>query len=805
MEDRMLLATMTWGGGSSSLWSDPANWKEGIVPGASDTAVFDNTASQFACTLDGAAPASIGNVVVDWDQPNASLTLGRAATFGNLTMTEGEILGAFELTIGGGIWTSGAIRTSKLIVSAAATFEITGDGMKTIGATFENFGTTRWIGGDVLTAASTTIINNKPGGIFEANNHASWLQESNNVGFFNEGAFRKIGDTGATTFDIAFYGLKTASADIQVGTLRVTDNGKHVGPISIAAGASILCENGYLLDGVTISGDGYFHISGEEPVLVANGVRIDNLRMDSGELGYLGAVFIYETFLWNGGDLVGKTEMHAGSTMIIAGDAPKAIKYGAPVNNLGTTIWQDSSPIDVGGVWTNFPRSTFEVQGGGMMYSLGSGSFVNKGILRKTGGDATVMQTQFTNTGRIEVESGSIQLYRGTSSPGKNVLTIAAGASLDLVDFTLDSTVVEGDGPLRFVGAGTVTIKGDVTAANVEQTDGLLNLNEGNLIITDHMTWLKGFMTGGTQNRLEIQPQASFEIAGPSGRVLSANVVAFGNSTWSGTGVVTITNGRSITNKPGAVFEATGSSAMTSAGTFRNEGTLKKINPQGLPTRFDVTLVNTGVIEVQSGTISLGKAFSNAGSLVIGAGAGFSTDQSYTQTAGGSVTLQNGSLSAKTGLTINAGTLSGTGTITGNLQSNGTIAPGGASAVGILQVVGGFTQFGSGVLQIDIAELDAGTGYDRLAVSGAAILGGTLSVTLLNGFAPQGGTAFAVVTYASQTGTFTTLSGDASLFDPDYGPSDFELIAKSTRGLQRNLIASRMSSRVQRWTDRFAR
>src|SRR5262249_11788324 len=197
----------------------------------------------------------------------------------------------------------------------------------------------------------------------------------------------------------------------------------------------------------------------------------------------------------------------------------------------------------------------------------------------------TVMQTLFTNTGRVESLTGSIQLYRGTSSPGKNVFLAASGATVDLVDFTLDSTAIEGDGLVRFVGAGVVTIKGDVHATNIEQTDGVLNINEGNLLISGHMTWLKGFTTGNTTNRLEIQAGALMEIAGPASRVLSGNIVNVGTTTWTGTGTVTITNGRTFTNKAGALFEIQGSAAMTSAGTFKNEGMLRRFENQGTPSR----------------------------------------------------------------------------------------------------------------------------------------------------------------------------------------------------------------------------
>jgi hypothetical protein len=778
VEDRTLPATFTWSGAASALWSDPANWQQGAVPGAADTAVFDDTATHFAATLDPAAPGAVAGLLISWTAPGATLTLGQPLNAGQLQMNHGTIDGPFGLTAAGGTWSGGTVSTTTFDVAPGNLLTITGTDPKTLDTTFENFGTTRWTGGDVRNTASSTIVHNEPNAVFEADNHAQWLQDGTGTGFFNEGVFRKVNDAGTTTFNIAFYGLKTGSADVEVGTLRLTDNGKHTGPVFIAAGAEILCEGGYLLDGVTVTGPGFFHIAAtDQQVLVANGVHVDNLLMDGGTLGYIGAMFVQQNFLWNGGTLVGKTEVAAGGSMTVAGAAPKAVKYGAALNNLGTTVWQDSAPIDLDGVWTNFPRANFEVQGGGVISSLGNGSFVNEGTFRKTGGGATTLQTLFANTGTLEGLAGSITLYRGSSGPGDQGITIGPGATIDLVDFTLDGTTETGAGLLRFTGAGVVTILDDVTAANVEQTDSLLTTNAGNLHVTGTMTWVKGFISGSTQNFVEIKPAATLAIVGPDGRVLSGNITNFGTAVWTGTGTITVTNGRAFTNQAGALFDAQSNAAFTSAGTFRNEGLLRREIDPGT-TRFDVTLVNTGKIEIQRGTISLGKAFSNAGAMILSPGCAFTTDQSYTQTAGGSVVLQSATLSAKTGFTILVGPVSGTGVIKGNVVNAGAIAPGGRNGIGTLQVIGNYSQAPTGILKLEIGGPGPGTGYDQLQITGTATLGGTLAVTLANGYQPQPDDSFVVGTFASHSGTFTSVTGDGPLFDVAYNSTNVTLVAK---------------------------
>ena len=66
-------------------------------------------------------------------------------------------------------------------------------------------------------------------------------------------------------------------------------------------------------------------------------------------------------------------------------------------------------------------------------------------------------------------------------------------------------------------------------------------------------------------------------------------------------------------------------------------------------------------------------------------------------------------------------------------------------------------------------------GYDQLAVTGTASLGGTINISTINGYLPTVGTSFQVLTFASRTGDFQTynglyISGQTGLV-PAYTPS----------------------------------
>jgi PEP-CTERM motif len=77
----------------------------------------------------------------------------------------------------------------------------------------------------------------------------------------------------------------------------------------------------------------------------------------------------------------------------------------------------------------------------------------------------------------------------------------------------------------------------------------------------------------------------------------------------------------------------------------------------------------------------------------------------------------------------------------------------------VLTINGEFTQSSTGSLETEIAGVSAGTGYDRLAVTGPATLAGNLDLSLLNNFVPTPYTPFTILTATSITGAFDTITG----------------------------------------------
>jgi len=166
---------------------------------------------------------------------------------------------------------------------------------------------------------------------------------------------------------------------------------------------------------------------------------------------------------------------------------------------------------------------------------------------------------------------------------------------------------------------------------------------------------------------------------------------------------------------------------VKNSGTFVKSGT-------GTTTSIDPTnFTNSGTLSVQGGVLAF---------------------TPFTQTATGITQLAGGSLSA-TALTFAAGRVIGVGTITANVTNSGAVFSPGETGTRTIAISGTYTQQAGGTLEFDLDGDAASGAFDKLAVTGAATLNG--SVALRNALALTG-EVFPLVTYASRSGTFPTIT-----------------------------------------------
>jgi hypothetical protein len=108
--------------------------------------------------------------------------------------------------------------------------------------------------------------------------------------------------------------------------------------------------------------------------------------------------------------------------------------------------------------------------------------------------------------------------------------------------------------------------------------------------------------------------------------------------------------------------------------------------------------------------------------------------------------------------TFDGGTLRGAANVGFDLVNNGgTLAPG-SPAVGTTNVAGEYLVVSpDAALEIELGGTAAGQ-FDRLVVSGQALLDGSLNVSLVNGFSPANGDSFDILDFGTLAGAFGTVN-----------------------------------------------
>jgi hypothetical protein len=215
-------------------------------------------------------------------------------------------------------------------------------------------------------------------------------------------------------------------------------------------------------------------------------------------------------------------------------------------------------------------------------------------------------------------------------------------------------------------------------------------------------------------------------------------------------------------------------------GALVNTGLIDVVQGSGGGRTVGLAITNqaTGTIHIGADTGSFFTRIAQGGTLTVDAGKTFTIAEPLTQTAG-TMTV-DGSFVTNQTVTVEGGTLRGAGTVQAPTVSNtgGTVAPG--TSPGNLAITGNYTQGTGGTLATEIAGTTAGTGYDRLAVTGTATLDGTLAITT-PGFTLSPGQTFQVLTAPTVTGTFATVTG-GERYAVQYNPANVTLAVADADG-----------------------
>jgi hypothetical protein len=409
----------------------------------------------------------------------------------------------------------------------------------------------------------------------------------------------------------------------------------------------------------------------------------------------------------NSSSIDGSGRVSANGGMTIDGYGNHILSGGCTLDNAATATWAAGYiPVRQGATWNNLSGSTLVIQSS-QYFGESAGTFNNAGTVRKLASDPTEFVAAFQNTGTVEVAQGRRLILSGVgnSSGAFNVAgTLEFRGSLQVLQ---PGSQVSGAGDVLFSGGtsylfgsynvtGTTTLTGYFTTVNFmsDATLGQLRLDAqlsggklggtGTVTVTGLLDWTEGTMggPGRTVARGTVALNSNNLFGGPGldGRTFDNMGVA----TWTGGGRMAASNGAVWNNLAGATLDARSDIGFFLFGAapsvFNNAGTLRKsFSPN--TTFLGLTLHNTGVVDIQSGTLSLGGGGNADGQFTVAADAvldlnanphAFTLNPSSQVMGAGSVRLEGGIVAVAGSITVSGTTQVISGTA--NFASDVTLA-----------------------------------------------------------------------------------------------------------------------------------
>ena len=580
-------------------------------------------------------------------------------------------------------------------------------------------------------------------------------------------------NAGNSFFDVTIMGL-TVSGKLSNEDRIIT---RRVGAAKLDISATVsnltLIDAGLTNDGFTTAGENLLTVTGTTTDNSLQNQTGDNFTQTPGftvqtRTGGADAILSLGHFTNFSGNTLSSTRL----TLFAQGPAATVQFNGADIVTLSnTSITLTGSNAHIIDEVGNDALRHLAVIGTGAFLSVGALDFATGGNLTINGGVGLLdngLDTSFTVTGSLT-----------NFDPATKTLT---GGSIGVQTFLSATANVI----FRFNGADIVNNASSIgitspTAKIVDQNglDALRNfahnLATGSVSFTDHNFSSAGaFTNDGTLSVNGQSLPTAFTINGPLTNLDSATKTLTGGvfrifgsfSNASATGTLRF-NGADIVHNAADL-------TLGGAGTIVDQSSNNGV-------RNFVDNTKTGTFTLLGQSFAAPTDFTNAGTLFI---SNFDPSQvfsvagghSYIQT-GGETSLGDSILTAANVL-IQGGIIHHGGTINGNVNvSRGTIAPtsgGGGGSVnlsgaGIIVVPGSYLIPGPDTMTINgnlalgadahysmvIRNNTAGE-FDTMNVSGSATFGGTLDVSLVNGFVPQPGDSFTVLTAGPPiTGAFT--------------------------------------------------
>ena len=302
------------------------------------------------------------------------------------------------------------------------------------------------------------------------------------------------------------------------------------------------------------------------------------------------------------------------------------------------------------------------------------------------------------------------------------------------------------------VGNGCLRIMDGATGfADLESTIGNGSIEMGEVIVSGRgssLTIQDRLDIGNTaQGLLSVTEQATVLIDGFA-------VIGFFDS-----GALDVTSGGSFsTTTQTSVAAQTVSTAdlnILNAGSSLHVGGLFEFGRSG---QCVMTVADGGAVNVDGSSVMAVNPSAVAEATVTGSGSTWVSADELVVGSSGQATLlvkDDGLVSAPSVMIGTMGLVTGDSVLDGTVQNGGEVSPGVDNcSPAVFTINGNYAQDPVGGLIIELGGTIPGREYDVLAISGDSILDGTLLLSLFDGFLPQVGQQFEILTANSVSGTF---------------------------------------------------
>ena len=617
------------------------------------------------------------------------------------------------------------------------------------------FGGNLWItNGGTLFQREETIIHNPITSaivsVIVSDSQSAWNAPEANIFVGGNGTLRieNGGVVGSASGRVASYdsGLFHVRGD---GTVLITGAGSTWALKDLEVGAPAHFSNGNGSTTMTISGGGN---------LLSTSASIGGTSSDFG-VGSRGTVTVTGPgSIWdNAESLYVGAQDYAGALRI---NSSAYVRTGhLEISSVGSVEVNNGSSTTAGLI----------VDGGASHVSAGSsrGSL----IVANTSSGRMVVQS----SGKVLNSFGTIGANSGTTG---SVLVHGAGSTWTNTDKV--TVGHSGTGTLEVRNGGTLTSFQGVAGANANST-GMITVSDpgstwnasGSFFIGNSGSGLLEVLNGGVASTtgnshlgINVGAMGDVNVSG-AGSTLNVGVllnIGGDGAGARGAGSVRIADGGTVNVGSATNLYANGRIDLVGTTTFTGDVNSfgGGIRPIGNPTLANAVHLNAGGLFVDNfSSATFTGIIDGAGGLIKSGIAGFTGLGTLTLTAAntytGATTVRAGTLlvdgSITSATTVNSGaTLGGSGVIAADVINNGFVAPG--NSPGTLSVMGNYTQNSGGRLKI---ELSSPTSFDRLAVTGALALGGTLEISLIDGFTPTADQTFDIFSSGSLTGAFSSV------------------------------------------------